>query len=101
MRQIPEILLDMIWLSITQTANEPLISNLKSILNMHAFMKQRYVKAFILHILHVDQRLNKFECFSPSYSAVSLISFLGLFYKARVEVSKLWIFLPMNSMQSG
>ena len=101
MRQVSEILPGMIWLSISQTINEPLMSNLKTNLNMHAFVKQTYVKAFLLRILHADQRLNKLECLFPSYSTVSLISFLALSYKARVGVSKLWIFLPMNSMQSG
>lgn len=97
MRQVNEILPGMIWLSISQTINEPLMSNLKSNLNMHAFMKQTYVKAF-MHILHVDQRLNKLECLFPSYSTVSLISFLP---GSLVGVSKLRIFLPMNSMQTG
>lgn len=73
MRQVSEILLCMMWLSISQTINELLMSNLKRNLYMNVFMKQTYVRLLILHFLRTDQKLNKLESLFPSYSTVSLI----------------------------
>lgn len=73
MRQVSEILLCMMWLSISQTINELLMSNLKRNLYMNVFMKQTYVRLLILHFLRIDQKLNKLESLFPSYSTVSLI----------------------------